>query len=63
MLEDFMKTVENFIFAEDELLIGKDYWNFVCDDEKGFDIIFEQYKVSANKIKTALARIKDLYFS
>ncbi len=50
-------------FAEDELLIGKDYWNFVCDDEKGFDIIFEQYKVSANKIKTALARIKDLYFS
>ena len=29
-------------FAEDELLIGKDYWNFVCNDENGFDIVFEQ---------------------
>ena len=26
-------------FAEDELLIGKDYWNFVCDDPEGFDIV------------------------
>lgn len=49
-------------FAEDELLIGKDYWNFVCDDECGFEIIFEQYKTSSEKIKHALSEIKELYF-
>ncbi len=49
-------------FTEDELLIGKDYWNFVCCDEEGFEIIFEQYKASAEKIKRALNDIKDLYF-
>ena len=49
-------------FAEDELLIGKDYWNFVCNDEDGFEIIQGQYKISANKIKEALEEIKDLYF-
>ena len=49
-------------FADEELLIGKDYWNFVCDHEKGFDIVFEQYKISCEKIKTSLNRIKAMYF-
>lgn len=49
-------------FADDELLIGKDYWNFVCDDFDGFSIIFEQYKRSADKIRHALTKIKDMYF-
>lgn len=49
-------------FAEDELLIGKDYWNFVCDDKDGFNVIFEQYKESAEKIRIALNKIKELYF-
>ncbi len=49
-------------FAEEELLIGKDYWNFVCDDSEGFRIIFEQYKQSAAHIKNVLDRIKMLYF-
>lgn len=49
-------------FAEDELLIGKDYWNFVCNDENGFDIVFEQYKKSADKIRNALISIKEMYF-
>lgn len=49
-------------FAENELLIGKDYWNFVCDDEEGFEIVFEQYKISADKIRIALKEIKKLYF-
>ena len=37
-------------FSDDELLIGKDYWNFVCDDNNGFDIIFQQYKKSIKNI-------------
>ena len=49
-------------FADDELLIGKDYWNFVCNDEHGFDVIFNQYKKSANKIREALTEIKGMYF-
>lgn len=49
-------------FAEEELLIGKDYWNFVCDSDKGFEIVFEQYKKSAVKIKSSLERVKNLYF-
>lgn len=50
-------------FAEDELLIGKDYWNFVCNDADGFNIVFEQYKISAQKIRNALTNIKGMYFS
>ena len=49
-------------FAEDELLIGKDYWNFVCKDKNGFDIIFEQYKRSSIIIKESLGQIKQMYF-
>ena len=49
-------------FAEEELLIGKDYWNFVCDDPEGFDSVFAQYEKSATYIKEALERIKCLYF-
>lgn len=49
-------------FAEEELLIGKDYWNFVCDDAEGFDIVFQQYAESAAYIKKALQTIKALYF-
>ena len=49
-------------FAEEELLIGKDYWNFVCDDPEGFNIVFEQYRNSAEYIKTVLECIKELYF-
>lgn len=49
-------------FAEDELLIGRDYWDFVCNSTDGFEVIFEQYKKSANKIRFALSEIKGLYF-
>ena len=50
-------------FSNEELLIGKDYWNFVCDDENGFDIIFDQYKRSVSHIKRSLEEIKSIYFS
>ena len=50
-------------FAEEELLIGKDYWNFVCNDKDGFNIIFNQYKQSVSHIKRSLEEIKSVYFS
>ena len=49
-------------FAEEELLIGREYWDFVCDDTCGFDIVFGQYKKSADKIREALTKIKGMYF-
>ena len=53
-------NVERF-FSADELLIGKDYWNFVCNDDNGFNTVFEQYKQSARYIKEALIRIRKRY--
>lgn len=49
-------------FAEDELLIGQDYWNFVCDSLDGFNVVFNQYKKSSMCIKKALSEIKRMYF-
>ena len=51
------ENVERF-FSKDELLIGKDYWNFVCNDENGFDIVLDQYKISSQYIKDSLTRIR-----
>lgn len=55
------ERVQQF-FAEDELLIGKDYWNFCCGSDQGFNIVFNQYKESAYKLREAFDRIKKLYF-
>ena len=49
-------------FSREELLIGKDYWNFVCNSEEGFNIVFEQYKKSAVYVKKILTIIKNMYF-
>lgn len=49
-------------FANEELLIGKDYWNFCCNSEYGFEIVFKQYQESAHRLKEAFERIKKLYF-
>lgn len=49
-------------FAEEELLIGKDYWNFICADEDGFDVVFNQYKQSCQSIKEMLLEVKRMYF-
>ena len=49
-------------FSEDELLIGKDYWNFICKNKYGFEIISNQYKKSSRYIKDSLIKIKETYF-
>ena len=53
-------TVESF-FAREELLIGKDFWNFVCKDENGFDAIIEAYNSNLHIITHALEAIKEAY--
>ncbi len=54
-------SVQN-CFAPDELLIGRDYWNFVCDDQQGYEVVMQQYKQSAAYIRQALDEIKRNYF-
>lgn len=58
---DWKQPSVNKYFADGELLIGKSYWNFVCNDEKGFEIIMNQYRKSAEYIKKELKKIKHEY--
>ncbi len=48
-------------FSEEELLIGKDFWNFICQSDKGYKWILEAYRESAHLIKDALDSIKKTY--
>lgn len=48
-------------FSDDELLIGKDFWNFVCKSEDGYEIVLSAYKEKAGLIKKCLESIKKTY--
>lgn len=48
-------------FADDELLIGRKFWDFVCQNEKGYEWLLEAYRSSAHLIKEALDSIKKTY--
>jgi len=48
-------------FAKDELLIGKDFWNFVCKSDEGYDLVLGTYKENAHLITKALESIKKTY--
>ena len=50
-------------FSEEELLIGKDFWNFICKSEKGYEIVIDEYTKNAQVIREALDQIKDKYLS
>ena len=49
-------------FAREELLIGKDFWNFICKSDDGYDLVLNTYKKNANIITKALEDIKKTYF-
>ncbi|MBA7610867.1 hypothetical protein ES703_18081 [subsurface metagenome] len=48
-------------FADDELLIGRDFWNFVCKSGSGYDTVLSSYRENAHLIRSALDEIKTLY--
>jgi len=48
-------------FADDELLIGKDFWNFVCKSSDGYGIVLNAYKEKASLIKKAIGAIRKIY--
>lgn len=48
-------------FADEELLISKDFWNFICKSLNGYDIVIDEYRKNAHFIIEALNTIKELY--
>jgi len=48
-------------FADDELLIGRDYWNFLCCSDEGYETVLAAYRSSAHLIREALSAIKEAY--
>ena len=48
-------------FSEEELLIGKDFWDFICKSDQGYNIIIDEYKKNAPIIREALDDIKSTY--
>ncbi len=48
-------------FSKDELLIGEDFWNFVCKSNDGYDLVLGAYKENAYLITEALKSIKQTY--
>ncbi len=50
-------------FAEDELLIGRDFWNLVTDASNGYEVVMSSYKENAHYISEALDEIRELYLT
>jgi hypothetical protein len=50
-------------FADEELLIGRDFWNFVSKSPDGYDLVLRAYRDHAGLIKDALGAIKGLYLA
>lgn len=48
-------------FSEEELCIGRDFWNMVCKSEEGYKIVIDEYSKNAHYINDALSTIKDTY--
>ena len=48
-------------FADEELLIGGEFWNFVCQTDRGYIWVLEAYRESAHYIQSALDSIRCAY--
>jgi len=48
-------------FAADELLIGQDFWNFICKMPNGYEIVLDEYQKHASVILNSLDKIKKIY--
>lgn len=59
--KDWNQTRVLQFFGKDELLIGADFWNFMCKRPNGYEIVIDEYRKNADKIKDALGRIKNAY--
>lgn len=50
-------------FADEELYIGRDFWNLICKTDCGYDIVIDEYRNNAHLIVDALNKIQAVYLS
>lgn len=50
-------------FADEELYIGRDFWNLICKTDCGYDIVIDEYRNNAHLIVDALNKIQVVYLS
>lgn len=50
-------------FAKEELLISADFWNLICKDPQGYNIVIDEYQKNASVIVEALNDIKNAYLN
>ncbi|MFT4245232.1 MAG: TdeIII family type II restriction endonuclease [Micrococcaceae bacterium] len=48
-------------FADDELMIGRDFWNFVTKMDNGYEVVISEYRKNAHVLREALDEIKATY--
>jgi hypothetical protein len=48
-------------FSTDELLISGDFWNFLAQDNDGFNVVLDEYKKQVHLIISALDKLKKSY--
>jgi hypothetical protein len=48
-------------FAEEELLIGGKFWDFMCKSSNGYEIVLDEYKKHSRIILQSLENIKRTY--
>lgn len=48
-------------FAEEELCISLDFWNLICKNTNGYNIVIDEYRKNAFLINDALKNIKKAY--
>lgn len=48
-------------FADEELLVGSAFWNFIVKSPGGFELVMDAYRQSAPSIVAALGRLRRVY--
>lgn len=48
-------------FADEELCISSDFWNFICKSDRGYETVIDEYRKCAYLINDALLTIKNAY--
>jgi len=59
--KEWKQTRVKQYFAEEELLIGRDFWNFICKSKKGYYVVLDEYRKNSYLIKNSLNNIKKAY--
>lgn len=50
-------------FPDNEIMVGKDFWNFICNSPYGYDTVKHSYQKHAHYLKGALEKIVEKFAS